>query len=57
MKPCAAVNSKVFGLLAIPLELKEHPVYTTGVAPPLESARWGLTGLVAMAWKRRLEQR
>ena len=53
----AWVNANAFGVLAFRPELKQHPVYTTGVAASFVSASWGFTGLAAVAWKRWLRQR
>ena len=53
----AWVNANAFGVLAFRPELKEHPVYKTGVAASFVSATWGFTGLAAVAWKRWLEHR
>jgi hypothetical protein len=53
----AWVNANAFGVLAFRPELKEHPVYKTGVAASFISASWGFTGLAVVAWKRWLEQR
>jgi hypothetical protein len=53
----AWVNANAFGVLAFRPELKDHPVYKTGVVASFVSATWGFTGLAAVAWKRWLEQR
>lgn len=53
----AWVNANAFGVLAFRPELKEHPVYKTGVAASFISTSWGFTGLAAVAWKRWLTQR
>ena len=53
----AWVNANAFGVLAFRPELKQHPVYKTGVAASFVSASWGFTGLAAVAWKRWLRQR
>jgi hypothetical protein len=53
----AWVNANAFGVLAFRPELKDHPVYKTGVVASFVSASWGFTGLAAVAWKRWLKQR
>lgn len=53
----AWVNANAFGVLAFRPDLKEHPVYKTGVVASFMSASWGFTGLAAVAWKRWLKQR
>ncbi|MFL5844447.1 MAG: hypothetical protein ACJ762_07110 [Solirubrobacteraceae bacterium] len=53
----AWVNANAFGVLAFRPELKDHPVYKTGVVASFISTSWGFTGLAAVAWKRWLKQR
>lgn len=53
----AWVNANAFGVLAFRPELKEHPVYKTGVLASFVSTSWGFTGLAAVAWKRWLKTR
>jgi hypothetical protein len=53
----AWVNANAFGVLAFRPELKEHPVYKTGVVASFISASWGFTGLAVVAWKRWLSAR
>ena len=53
----AWVNANAFGVLAFRPELKEHPVYRTGVVASFISTSWGFTGLAAVAWKRWLNAR
>lgn len=53
----AWVNANAFGVSAFRPELKEHPIYKSGVAASFISASWGFTGLAAIAWKRWLNDR
>ena len=53
----AWVNANAFGVLAFRPELKDHPVYKTGVVASFISTSWGFTGLAGVAWKRWLDQR
>ena len=53
----AWVNANALGVLAFRPELKDHPMYKTGVAGSSVSASWGFVGLAAVAWKRWLADR
>src|SRR4051794_5876134 len=53
----AWVNANAFGVLAFRPELREHPVYKTGVVASFISTTWGFTGLAAVAWTRWLNAR
>jgi hypothetical protein len=48
----AWTNANAFGILAFRPELKEHPLYKTGVIASFISTSWGFTSLAAVAWSR-----
>jgi hypothetical protein len=48
----AWTNANAFGVLAVRPELKDHPLYKTGVVASFLSTSWGFTGLAVTAWSR-----